>query len=347
MPIPENSGNSPDDLLNTISTDLGELAPITSQSEEIDLGALTAELESLTSAAEQRAIAQNAALQERISQLTTELVALQNERDRLSLDLSQLRSNYQSVTEQVQQLQAQLAEQLAADQTAALKAEIAQLTAEKTTLEGIRQNLEQELAQAISHQEALQEQLLGLQAQATAIADLQAQLTSLQAEKTALEQQLQEALAAASPAASEETALLSEPHDIGLGQQLAELRRQLTQVQTERDALTAELTQMKQEIEVLRYNNDVLRAQASAVVPPELPPAAQENRQLQRQLRRQGNTLWLTGIAATVISALSVSLNLPQPLGRVVPPLATLAVPVVTTVVRGRSPAVASAETRT
>ncbi|ATS18756.1 hypothetical protein BRW62_08335 [Parathermosynechococcus lividus PCC 6715] len=347
MPSPENPSNPPDDLLETIITDLGELARTASQPEEVDLSSLAAELESLTSSAEQRAIAQNADLQEQISQLTTELTTLQTERDHLNRELSDLRANYQRATAEVQRLQEQLASQQATHASDLLKEQVARLTAEKTALEGMRQNLEQELAQAITQQEELQQQLLTLQDQATTLAELNAQLTSLQTEKAALEQQLQDALAAAPPDSLEETALLNEPHDIGLAQQLAQLTRQLTQVETERNTLNAELEQIKLEADALRHDNEALRAQVSTVVPTELTLAAQENRHLKRQLRRQGYALWLTGIAATVISALSVSLTLPQPVGRVVPPLAALAVPILTVLARGRSPEIAPTETPT
>ncbi len=323
MPSPDHPSNSPDDLLETIITDLGELATTAQQSEDVDLSSLTAELESLTSSAEQRAIAQNAALQEQISQLTSELTQLQTERDQLSSELTQLKASYQEVSAQVQQLQAQQAEQ----QTALLEAEIARLTAEKANFEGICRNLEQELAQAITQQE-----------------ELQAQVQSLTIAKAALEQQLQEALTAAPSEPLEETALLSEPQDISLAQQLAELTRQLTQVESERDTLQAELEQAKLTAESLQHDVEVLRAQASTVVPTELTLAARENRALKRQLRRQGNVLWVSGIAATVISALSVSFNLPQPLGRVVPPLAALAVPIATVLARGRTAADPSSE---
>ena len=115
-------------------------------------------------------------------------------------------------------------------------------------------------------------------------------------------------------------------------------------MEAERDTLQTQLDETKLALEELQHDNALLKAQTSTVVPTELTLAAQENRQLKRQLRRQGNVLWISGIAATVISALSVSLNLPQPVGRVVPPLATLAVPILTVLARGRTPDAAATE---
>lgn len=295
---------------------MGELDEPPAQ--DIDLNSLTAELESLTLTAEQRAIAQNQALQEQISQLTAELHNVQQQRDQLSQDLARLQE-------------------------------------ENATLSGLRQNLEQELAQALIQQDELQQQLVTLQLQASQIQELQSQvatlqsqvsqiqelqdqLASLQTEKTALEQQLQAVLAASPPAPLEDTALLGNPPDAGLAQQLAEITRQLTQVERERDRLQEELAQAQNELLGLQHDLEVLRNQSATVVPTELTLAAQENRQLKRQQRRRDTVLWISGIAATVVSALSVSLNLPQPIGRIIPPVAALAVPVITTLVgRGGS----------
>ncbi|QEQ01858.1 hypothetical protein RHP47_11030 [Thermosynechococcus sp. QKsg1] len=316
MASPEPPSNQPDDLLENIITDLGELDEPPAQ--DIDLNSLTAELESLTLTAEQRAIAQNQALQEQISQLTAELHNVQQQRDQLSQDLARLQE-------------------------------------ENATLSGLRQNLEQELAQALIQQDELQQQLVTLQLQASQIQELQSQvatlqsqvsqiqelqdqLASLQTEKTALEQQLQAVLAASPPAPLEDTALLGNPPDAGLAQQLAEITRQLTQVERERDRLQEELAQAQNELLGLQHDLEVLRNQSATVVPTELTLAAQENRQLKRQQRRRDTVLWISGIAATVVSALSVSLNLPQPIGRIIPPVAALAVPVITTLVgRGGS----------
>ncbi|MDR5638620.1 hypothetical protein QYC27_03495 [Thermosynechococcus sp. PP45] len=316
MASPEPPSNQPDDLLENIITDLGELDEPPAQ--DIDLNSLTAELESLTLTAEQRAIAQNQALQEQIRQLTAELENVQQQRDQLSQDLARLQE-------------------------------------ENATLSGLRQNLEQELAQALIQQDELQQQLVTLQLQASQIQELQSQLAtlqsqvsqiqelqdqlaSLQTEKTALEQQLQAVLAASPPASLEDTALLGNPPDAGLAQQLAEITRQLTQVERERDRLQEELAQAQNELHGLQHDLEVLRNQSSTVVSTELTLAAQENHRLKRQRWRRDTVLWISGIAATVVSALSVSLNLPQPIGRIIPPVAALAVPVITTLVgRGGS----------
>ncbi|MFN4278923.1 hypothetical protein [Thermosynechococcus sp.] len=294
MASPESPSNQPDDLLENIISDLGELDEAPAQ--QIDLDSLTAELESLTSTAQQRAIAQNQALQEQIRDLTAQLGNAQQQRDQLYQELARLRE-------------------------------------ENATLSGLRQNLEQELAQALIQQEELQQQLAPLQHQASQIQELQNQVAALQTEKTALEQQLQTVLAASPPAPLEDTAFLGHPPDAGLAQQLAEVTRQLTQVERERDRLQAELAQAQNELHGLQQDLEALRNQSSTVVPTELTLAAQENHRLKRQQRRHDTVLWISGIAATVVSALSVSLTLPQPIGRIIPPVAALAVPVITTLV--------------
>lgn len=318
MASPEPPSNQPDDLLESIIRDLGELDEPPAQ--DIDLNSLTAELELLTSTAEQRAIAQNEALQEQMSRLTTELNNVQQQRDQLSQDLARLRE-------------------------------------ENAHLSGLRQNLEQELAQALIQQDELQQQLATLQLQVSQIHELQSQvatlqsqvsqiealqnqLASLQVEKAALEQQLETVLAASPAAPLEDPALLGNPPEAGLAQQLAQITRQLAQVERERDRLQEEFAQAQNELHILRQDLEALRSPSSTVVPTELTLAAQENHQLKRQQRRRDTVLWMSGIAATVVSALSVSLNFPQPIGRIVPPVAALAVPVITTVVaKGRSTA--------
>ncbi|WP_460192552.1 hypothetical protein [Thermosynechococcus sp. FA-CM-4201] len=347
MASPEPPSNQPDDLLENIISDLGELDEPPAQ--DIDLNSLTAELESLTLTAEQRAIAQNQALQEQISQLTAELNNVQQQRDQLSQDLARLQQQHEALLAKMKELGTPAVE------AAPLEAEIARLREENATLSGLRQNLEQELAQALIQQDELQQQLATLQLQASQIQELQSQvatlqsqvsqiqelqdqLASLQTEKTALEQQLQTLLAASPPAPLEDTALLGNPPDAGFAQQLAEITRQLTQVERERDRLQEELAQAQNELHGLQHDLEVLRNQSSTVVPTELTLAAQENYRLKRQRRRRDTVLWISGIAATVVSALSVSLNLPQPIGRIIPPVAALAVPVITTLVgRGGS----------
>lgn len=357
MASPDPPRNQPDDLLESIISDLGELGEAPTQ--EIDLDSLTAELESLTSTAEQRAIAQNQALQEQIRDLTAELANVQQQREQLSQDLARLQQEHEVLLAKMKELGTQAA--TPAVETASLEAEIARLREENATLSGLRQNLEQELAQALIQQDDLQQQLATLQLQASQIQELQTQvatlqsqvaqiqelqdqLASLQTEKTALEQQLQTLLAASPPAPLEDTALLSNPPDTGLAQQLAEITRQLTQVERERDRLQEELAQTQNELHGLQHDLEVLRNQSSTVVPTDLPLAAQENRQLKRQQRRRETVLWICGIAATVVSALSVSLNLPQPIGRIIPPVAALAVPVITTLA-GRGGSTSSEKT--
>ncbi|MDM7327697.1 MAG: hypothetical protein P3X23_011400 [Thermosynechococcus sp. Uc] len=345
MVSPEPPSNQPDDLLESIVSDLGELDEPPAQN--IDLNSLTAELELLTSTAEQRAIAQNKALQEQISRLTAELNNVQQQRDQLSQDLARLQQEHEALLSKRQELGAQ--------ETAPLEVEIARLREENANLSGLRQNLEQELAQALIQQDELQQQLATLQVQVSQIPELQSQvatlqsqvaqiealqdqLASLQAEKAALEQQLETGLAASPPAPLEDTALLSNPPDAGLAQQLAEITRQLTQVERERDRLQEELAQAQNELHALQQDLEALRSPSSTVVPTELTLAAQENHQLKREQRWRDRVLWISGIAATVVSALSVSLNFPQPIGRIVPPVAALAVPVITTVLaKGRS----------
>lgn len=357
MASPEPPSNQPDDLLENIISDLGELDEPPAQ--EIDLNSLTAELESLTSTAEQRAIAQNQALQEQISQLTAELNNVQQQREQLSQDLARLQQEHEVLLAKMKELGTQAA--TPAVETAALEAEIARLREENATLSGLRQNLEQELAQALIQQDDLQQQLATLQLQAsqiqelqtqvatlqsqvTQIQELQDQLASLQTEKTALEQQLETLLTASPPAPLEDTALLGNPPDAGLAQQLAEITRQLTQVERERDRLQEELAQTQNELHGLQHDLEVLRNQSSTVVPTELTLAAQENHRLKRQPRRRDTVLWISGIAATVVSALSVSLNLPQPIGRIIPPVTALAVPVITTLA-GRDGSTSSEKT--
>ncbi|HIK35712.1 MAG TPA: hypothetical protein IGQ15_08525 [Thermosynechococcus sp. M98_K2018_005] len=348
MASPEPPSNQPDDLLENIISDLGELDEPPAQ--DIDLNSLTAELESLTLTAEQRAIAQNQALQEQISQLTAELNNVQQQRDQLSQDLARLQQQHEALLAKMKELETQAA--TPAVEAAPLGAEIARLREENATLSGLRQNLEQELAQALIQQDELQQQLATLQLQASQIQELQSQvatlqsqvsqieelqdqLASLQTEKAALEQQLETVLAASPPAPLEDTALLTNPPDAGLAQRLAEITRQLTQVERERDHLQEELAQTQNELHALQKDLEALRNPSS---PTELPLAAQENHQLKRQQRRRDTVLWISGIAATMVSALSVSLNLPQPIGRMIPPVAALAVPVITTLVgRGGS----------
>ncbi|AXY67271.1 hypothetical protein D3A95_01110 [Thermosynechococcus sichuanensis E542] len=355
MASPEPPSNQPDDLLENIMSDLGELDEPPAQ--EIDLNSLTAELESLTSTAEQRAIAQNQALQEQISQLTAELNNVQQQREQLSQDLARLQQEHEVLLAKMKELGTQAA--TPAVETASLEAEIARLREENATLSGLRQNLEQELAQALIQQDDLQQQLATLQLQASQIQELQTQvatlqsqvaqiqelqdqLASLQTEKTALEQQLETLLAASPPAPLEDTALLGNPPDAGLAQQLAEITRQLTQVERERDRLQEELAQTQNELHGLQHDLEVLRNQSSTVVPTELTLAAQDS--LKRQQPRRDTVLWISGIAATVVSALSVSLNLPQPIGRIIPPVAALAVPVITTLA-GRGGSTSSEKT--
>lgn len=351
MVSPEPPSNQPDDLLESIVSDLGELDEPPAQN--IDLNSLTAELELLTSTAEQRAIAQNKALQEQISRLTAELNNVQQQRDQLSQDLARLQQEHEALLSKRQELGAQAG--TSAVETAPLEVEIARLREENANLSGLRQNLEQELAQALIQQDELQQQLATLQVQVSQIPELQSQvatlqsqvaqiealqdqLASLQAEKAALEKQLETVLAASPPAPLEDTALLSNPPDAGLAQQLAEITQQLTQVERERDRLQEELAQAQNELHALQQDLEALRSPSSTVVPTELTLAAQENHQLKRQQRWRDRVLWISGIAATVVSALSVSLNFPQPIGRIVPPVAALAVPVITTVLaKGRS----------
>ncbi|URR35647.1 hypothetical protein NBE99_00445 [Thermosynechococcus sp. HN-54] len=327
MASPEPPSNQPDDLLENIISDLGELDEPPAQ--DIDLNSLTAELESLTLTAEQRAIAQNQALQEQISQLTAELNNVQQQRDHLSQELDRLRQDHEALLAKLKELETHATPPTVA--AASLETEIARLREENTTLSGLRQTLEQELAQALIQQEELQQQLAALQLQASQVQELQNQLASLQTEKAALEQQIQTLLAASPPAPLEDTALLSNPPDVGLAQRLAEVTRQLTQVEGERDRLQEELAQAQNELYGLQHDLEVLRNQSATAVPTELTLAAQENRQLKRQQQQREKVLWISGIAATVVCALSVSLNLPQPIGRLIPPIAALAIPVITT----------------
>ncbi|MFN3680388.1 hypothetical protein, partial [Thermosynechococcus sp.] len=105
-----------------------------------------------------------------------------------------------------------------------------------------------------------------------------------------------------------------------------------------------ERDRLQNELHGLQHDLEVLRNQSSTVVPSDLPLAAQENHRLKRQQRRRDTVLWISSIAATVVSALSVSLNLPQPIGRIIPPVAVLAVPVITTLA-GRGGSTSSEKT--